>query len=246
MCAFLFLGFVFCLSCLVNNGLLCVVGAGGCFCGWRWGVVCGCGCVFFVCGVRVCVVGGSGWLVPVCGVWRVVCVPVGYWVVVSCCLCLCAVSGVGGVWLFRGVGCGCVACVVGVVASGGVGVGFVVGCGCVAWWCGCFGWCGCWVWLLRGGGLPVWLGGVVASGGVGVGFVVGLPVWLGGVGVPVSGSAPVGFCPLMCLGLVLCPRPSSVVSECGGVVVCVIGARAVFGVSWCSLVVGWGLLVWVG
>ena len=139
----------------------------------------------------------------------------------------------------------------GVVASGGVGVG-----------CGCFG-------VL---GVPVWLGGVVASGGVGVVvWVLGVVVWLGGV--VASGGVGVGcgcfgvagclcglvvwvflclglrllvFCPLMCLGLVLCPRPSSVVSECGGVVVCVIGARAVFGVSWCSLVVGWGLLVWVG
>ena len=60
------------LVCLVNNGLLRVVGAGGCFCGWRWGVVCGCGCVFCLWGAcvscwRKLVVGS------VRGVWRVVC-----------------------------------------------------------------------------------------------------------------------------------------------------------------------------
>ena len=80
------------------------------------------------------------------------------WVVVSCCLCLRAVGGVGGVCLR---------------VVGGV--------------------CGLVVWLLR----VVWVWGLLLG--------CGLPVWLGGVGVPVSGSARVGFCPLM--GLVPCPRP---------------------------------------
>ena len=110
----------------------------------------------------------------------------------------------------------------------------------------CCEWCGwgvvasgCWVWLC---GLVVWLLRVVWVLGLLLGCLCGLVVWV----FLCLGLRLLVFCPLMCLGLVLCPRPSSVVSECGGVVVCVIGARAVFGVSWCSLVVGWGLLVWVG
>ena len=35
MCVCLSFLVLFLLVCLVNNGLLCVVGAGGCFCGWR-------------------------------------------------------------------------------------------------------------------------------------------------------------------------------------------------------------------
>ena len=128
-------------------------------------------------GVCFCLCGGCGCL--------------GCWVVVSCCLCLRAVSGVVGVVVW----------VVGVV-----------------------------VW---GGGLPVWLGGAVASGGVGVGFDVGLRVFvLGGVGVPVSGSAPVGFSSAHVSGSGSASKPSSVVPECGGVRVCSVCACGV----WCFVV----------
>lgn len=79
---------------------------------------------------------------------------------------------------------------------------------------GCLG-VGC---VVAGGVLPVWLRDGVAQGGVSVGFDVGGRVFvLSGVGVPVSCVAVSG-------------------SGVGGVRVCVPCARAVFGDSWCSLV----------
>lgn len=81
---------------------------------------------------------------------------------------------------------------------------------------GCLG-VGC---VVAGGVLPVWLRDGVAQGGVSVGFDVGGRVFvLSGVGVPVS-----------------CVAAPSSGSGVGGVRVCVPCARAVFGVSWCSLV----------
>ena len=81
---------------------------------------------------------------------------------------------------------------------------------------GCLG-VGC---VVAGGVLPVWLRDGVAQGGVSVGFDVGGRAFvLSGVGVP----AP-------CVG-----APSSG-SGVGGVRVCVPCARAVFGDSWCFLV----------
>ena len=81
---------------------------------------------------------------------------------------------------------------------------------------GCLG-VGC---VVAGGGLPVWLRGGVAQGGVSVGFDVGGRVFvLSGVGVPAS-----------------CVAASGSGSGVGGVRVCVPCARAVFGDSWCSLV----------
>ena len=106
---------------------------------------------------------------------------------------------------------------------------------------GCLG-AGC---VVRGGGLPVWLGDAVAGGGASVGFDVGGRVFtFGGVSVPGSGSSPVvlvsgeaGSCSVSGSGV------SSVVSVSsgsslgvGGVAVCVPCARAVFGDSWCGLV----------
>ena len=105
--------------------------------------------------------------------------------------------------------------------------------------CGCLG-VGCGVW---GGGLRVWLGGVVASGGVGVGFVVGLRAFVfGGVGVPVSGSARVGFWSVHVSGSGSVSASSFVVSGCGGVRVCSVGARRCLVFRGVPLVVGW----WVG
>lgn len=81
---------------------------------------------------------------------------------------------------------------------------------------GCLG-VGC---VVAGGVLPVWLRDGVAQGGVSVGFDVGGRAFvLSGVGVPVS-----------------CVAAPSSGSGVGGVRVCVPCARAVFGVSWCSLV----------
>ena len=81
---------------------------------------------------------------------------------------------------------------------------------------GCLG-VGC---VVAGGVLPVWLRDGVAQGGVSVGFDVGGRAFvLSGVGVP----AP-------------CVAASGSGSGVGGVRVCVPCARAVFGDSWCSLV----------
>ena len=169
------------LVCLVNNGLLCVVGAGGCFCGWRWGVVCGCGCVFFVCGVRVRLVGESGWLVLFvgCGGW---CALGG---LLGCCFLLfvfarCEWCG----WrVFVGCECVCVACVVGVVV-------WVLG--VLSGVAGCL--CGLVVRLLR----VVWVWGLV----LGCGRLCSV-VWV----FLCLGLRLLVFRPLMCLGLVPRPRP---------------------------------------
>ena len=81
---------------------------------------------------------------------------------------------------------------------------------------GCLG-VGC---VVVGGVLLVWLRGGVVRGGVSVGFGVGGRVFvLSGVGVPVS-----------------CVVASGSGSGVGGVRVCVLCARVVFGGSWCSLV----------
>lgn len=102
---------------------------------------------------------------------------------------------------------------------------------------GCLG-AGC---VVQGGGLPVWLGGAVAQGGVSVGFDVGDRVFtLGGVSVPVSGSGG-SVLPVHASGSVAASVGSSVSASvpgpvAGGVRVCVPCARAVFGDSWCSLV----------
>lgn len=147
--------------------------------------------------------------------------PVGYWVVVLCCLCLRAVNGVRA--------------------------------GVCVWWCvrvgvcgerGCLGE-GC---VVAGGGLPVWLGDAVAGGGASVGFDVGLRVFvLSGAGVPVFGGSASGV-GVRASGSVVedsasggsvssSDVPVSVpVDVAGGVAVCVPCARAVFGDSWCSLV----------
>ena len=107
----------------------------------------------------------------------------------------------------------CFFCLWGVGVSGVCGERGCLGAGCV----------------VRGGGLPVWLGDAVASGGASVGFdVVGRVFVLSGVGVPASGgvAAPVGSS----------VSASVPVDVAGGVAVCVPCARAVFGDSWCSLV----------
>ena len=97
----------------------------------------------------------------------------------------------------------------------------------------------------------MWLGGGVASGGVGVGFGVGLRVFtLGGVGVPVSGSALVVFLsahapvsgsslavsgPVSVSGFVVPVSPDAGVGafdSSGGVRVCSVGACGV----WCFVV----------
>ena len=102
--------------------------------------------------------------------------------------------------------------------------------------CGCLG-AGC---VVRGGVLPVWLRGAVASGGVSVGFDVGERVFtLGGVSAPVSGSSPAVSGPVSVSGSVVPVSPDAGVGasdSSGGVRVCVPCARAVFGDSWCSLV----------
>lgn len=101
--------------------------------------------------------------------------------------------------------------------------------------CGCLG-AGC---VVRGGVLPSWLGDAVAGGGVSVGFDVGDRVLtLGGVSAPVSGSSPVSGS-VSVSGSVVPVSPDAGVGasgSSGGVRVCVPCARAVFGVSWCSLV----------
>ena len=81
---------------------------------------------------------------------------------------------------------------------------------------GCLG-VGC---VVAGGVLPVWLRDAVAQGGASVGFDAGGRAFvLSGVGVPVS-----------------CVAASGSGSGVGGVRVCIPCARAVFGDSWCSLV----------
>lgn len=102
--------------------------------------------------------------------------------------------------------------------------------------CGCLG-AGC---VVRGGVLPSWLGDAVAGGGVSVGFDVGDRVLtLGGVSAPVSGSSPAVSGSVSVSGSVVPVSPDAGVGasgSSGGVRVCVPCARAVFGVSWCSLV----------
>lgn len=81
---------------------------------------------------------------------------------------------------------------------------------------GCLG-VGC---VVAGGVLPVWLRDAVARGGASVGFDAGGRAFvLSGVGVPAS-----------------CVAASGSGSGVGGVRVCIPCARAVFGDSWCSLV----------
>lgn len=101
---------------------------------------------------------------------------------------------------------------------------------------GCLG-AGC---VVRGGVLPSWLGGAVASGGVSVGFDVGERVFtFGGVSAPASGSSPAVSGPVSVSGSVVPVSPDAGVGasdSSGGAAVCVPCARAVFGDSWCSLV----------
>ena len=86
----------------------------------------------------------------------------------------------------------------------------------------------------------MWLRGAVASGGVSVGFDVGERVFtLGGVSAPASGSSPAVSGPVSVSGSVVPVSPDAGVGasdSSGGVRVCVPCARAVFGDSWCSLV----------
>lgn len=88
--------------------------------------------------------------------------------------------------------------------------------------------------------LPSWLGDAVAGGGVSVGFDVGLRVFtLGGVSAPASGSSPAVSGPVSVSGSVVSVLPDAGVGasgSSGGVRVCVPCASAVFGDSWCSLV----------
>lgn len=104
---------------------------------------------------------------------------------------------------------------------------------------GCLG-AGC---VVRGGVLPSWLRDAVAGGGVSVGFGVGLRVFtLGGVSAPASGSSPAVSGPVSVSGSVVPVSPDAGVGASGfsgGVRVCVPCASAVFGVSWCSLVLRW-------
>lgn len=104
---------------------------------------------------------------------------------------------------------------------------------------GCLG-VGC---VVAGGVLPVWLRDGVAQGGVSVGFDVGGRVFmLGGVSVPVSGFSSAVSGPVSVSGSVVPVSPDAGVGASGssggvgGVRVCVPCARAVFGDSWCSLV----------
>ena len=101
---------------------------------------------------------------------------------------------------------------------------------------GCLG-AGC---VVAGGVLPSWLGDAVAGGGVSVGFDVGLRVFtLGGVSAPVSGSSPAVSGLVSVSGSVVSVLPDAgvgVSGSSGGAAVCVPCASAVFGVSWCSLV----------
>ena len=86
----------------------------------------------------------------------------------------------------------------------------------------------------------MWLRDAVASGGVSVGFDVGERVFtLGGVSAPASGSSPAVSGPVSVSGSVVPVSPDAGVGasdSSGGVRVCVPCARAVFGDSWCSLV----------
>ena len=95
----------------------------------------------------------------------------------------------------------------------------------------------------------MWLRDGVAQGGVSVGFDVGERVFmLGGVSVPVSGSSPAVSGLVSVSGGVVLVSPDAGVGASGssggvgGVRVCVSCAVRVFGVSWCSLVVG--VLAW--
>lgn len=177
--------------------------------------------LFFV--LSCCLVNNGGWVV-----WRVWlgCLAGGVVGRVGC-LGGCAVRG--SVLWFLVVWCGVIGLLSFVVGSrawvvcGRVFVGWCVQVG-VSGACGCLG-VGC---VVAGGVLPVWLRGAVVLGGVSVGFDVGERVFmLGGVSVPVSGSV-VPVSPDAGVGV-----PGSVA---GGVRVCVPCARAVFGDSWCSLV----------
>lgn len=86
----------------------------------------------------------------------------------------------------------------------------------------------------------MWLRDGVAQGGVSVGFDVGERVFtLGGVSAPASGSSPAVSGPVSVSGSVVPVSPDAGVGasgSSGGVRVCVPCARAVFGDSWCSLV----------
>ena len=158
------------------------------------------------------------------------------WVCVFVCG-VCVVGEGGCVFLF--VGCG------GWCALGGLlGCCFLLFVFARCEWCGWRVFVGCEyvcvacvvgvvVWVLgvcvRGGGLPVWLLRVV--------WVWGLMLGAGClcsacVGVPVSGSAPVGFSSAHVSGSGSVSAPSSVVPGCGGVRVCSVGACGV----WCFVV----------
>lgn len=86
----------------------------------------------------------------------------------------------------------------------------------------------------------MWLRDGVASGGVSVGFDVGGRVFtLGGVSAPVSGSLPAVSGSVSVSGSVVpvsLDAGVGVSDSSGGAAVCVPCARAVFGDSWCSLV----------
>lgn len=112
----------------------------------------------------------------------------------------------------------------GAVACGGVGVSFDVGSR---------------VFVLSGVSVPALSSGSVSALAVSGSSLVGsLASGCGGAGV----SVPVGSASSLAPLSDSAPSPSSVsscgsvVSECGGVVVCVPCARAVFGDSWCGLV----------
>ena len=182
---------------------------------------------------------GFGWVLGRVGGWRAC-----FWPVLVCFFLFGeGVSCVGwcraGPWCALGGVIGLLFLVVRVCAlcmvCGRVFVGWRVRVG-VSGGCGCLG-AGC---VVRGGVLPVWLRGVVASGGVSVGFDVGERVFtLGGVSAPVSGSSPVVSGPVSVSGSVVPVSPDAGVGasdSSGGVRVCVPCARAVFGDSWCSLV----------
>ena len=135
---------------------------------------------------------------------------------------------------------GCCPCVFGcsrasvglVLLRGAIALALVGGRGCLG--------AGC---VVAGGVLPSWLGDAVASGGVSVGFDVGERVFtLGGVGAPASGSSSAVSGSVSVSGSVVPVSPDAGVGASGsslgvgGVRVCVPCARAVFGESWCSLV----------
>ena len=215
------------LVCLVNNaawvcgvGLVCACVRGGVLpfvVGW-------CGCVWWVrvlCGARF----GFVWLLGCCFVLLVcvlvrVCLLKGCWAKVSVGVCGCLGAGcvVGGDGLPSWLG--------GSVAGGGVGVSFDVGLR---------------VFVLSGVSVPALSSGSVSALAVSGSSLVGsLASGCGGAGV----SAPVGSVSSLASlsDSTSASSPSSVsscdpvVPECGGVVVCVPCACAVFGDSWCSLV----------